>query len=127
MKQFAAKYLQRYTLRTDGFASASAGYSGGEMTTRLLKFAQPTPEFATQQLTLNMSTSAAGSIRVEIQNDQGEPLEGYSLEDCDEIIGDQITRVVTWQKSSDVSALAGQPIRIRFLLKDADLFSFQFK
>ncbi len=120
-------YLQRYTLRTDGFASVCAGYSGGEMATRLLQFAQPTPEFPTRQLTLNMSTSAAGSLRVEIQNDQGEPFEGYSLEDCDEIIGDQITRVVSWRESSDVSTLAGQPIRIRFLLKDADLFSFQFK
>ena len=41
-------------------------------------------------------------------------------------IGNEIDRRVTWKSGSDVSALAGKPVRLRFSMKDADLFSFQF-
>ena len=51
---------------------------------------------------------------------------GYALDDCDEIIGDEIERAVTWKNASDVSALAGQPIRLRFALRDANLYSLRF-
>ena len=37
-------YLQRYTLRTDGFVSVNAGYAGGEMHTRLIEFPEPSAE-----------------------------------------------------------------------------------
>ena len=47
--------------------------------------------------------------------------------DADEVIGDTIDRPVTWNGSSDVSALAGQPVRLRFVLNDADVYAFQFK
>jgi hypothetical protein len=32
----------------------------------------------------------------------------------------------SWKNGSDVSSLAGNPIRLRFRLKDADLFALQF-
>ena len=113
-------YVQRYTLRTDGFASVSATYSGGEMTT-------PPLRFEGTELALNVSTSAAGSVRVEVLSDSGEPVEGYSKEDCDEIVGDEIERVVTWKGSPDLSSLSGNPVRLRFVLKDADLYSIRFR
>jgi hypothetical protein len=34
--------------------------------------------------------------------------------------------VVAWKGGEDVSSLAGKPVKLRFRLKDADLFSFQF-
>ena len=39
---------------------------------------------------------------------------------------DQIARTVWWRGGSDGSALAGKPIRLRFVMRDADLFSIQF-
>ena len=48
------------------------------------------------------------------------------MADCPEIFGDQIEQVVVFKTGSDVSRLAGRPIRLRFVLKDADLYSFQF-
>jgi hypothetical protein len=64
---------------------------------------------------------------VEILDQQGKPIPGFTLADCDPVFGDAIERAVTWKGSTDVSALAGQPIKLRFKLKDADLFAFQFK
>ena len=78
-------------------------------------------------MTLNVSTSAAGSVRVEIQDAVGHPLPGYTLADATELIGDDLERVVTWKAGADVSELAGRPIRLRFVMKDADLYSLRFR
>jgi len=110
----------RYVLRTDGFASLNAPYTGGEMVTKPL-------QFTGEELVINFATSAAGGIRVEIQRSDGEPIPGYNLSDCHQIIGDRIERIVRWESGSDVSELAGQPIRLRFVMKDADLYSLRFR
>jgi hypothetical protein len=39
---------------------------------------------------------------------------------------DDIDRVIRWKSGSDVSALAGKPVRLKFDLRDADVFSFWF-
>ena len=82
--------LRRGALRIDGFASVNGPYSGGELLTRPLIFEG-------RELVLNCATSAAGSLRVEVQDAQGRPRDGFGLADCVEIVGDEIERVVTWQ------------------------------
>ena len=112
--------FRRYTLRQDGFVSATAGWKGGRLQTKPVVFDGT-------QLELNFATSAAGSIRVEIQDSDGKPLDGYSLADCPEIFGDTIARTVVWKDDSkDVSLLAGKSVRLLFELKDADIYSFRF-
>ncbi len=48
-------HLRRYSLRTDGFVSLNADFSGGELTTRPFVFSGG-------ELELNYSTSAVGSV-----------------------------------------------------------------
>ncbi len=115
-----ANQLRRYTIRIDGFVSVQAPMKGGEFVTRPLTFSG-------HQLVLNYSTSAAGAIRVEIQDEKGQPIPGFRLRDCPVIFGDAIERVVRWNKNDNVDALAGKPVRLRFSLKDADLFSIRFR
>jgi len=112
--------LRRYTLRLDGFVSVSAPMSGGELVTKPLTFKGT-------QLTLNFASSAAGDLRVEIQDAAGNPLPGFRLDDCPPIFGDAIERNVTWKHGGDVGGFAGKPVRLRFALKDADLFAIQFR
>ena len=76
---------------------------------------------------MNFSTSAAGDVRVEIQDQAGQPLDGYSLADCGPIFGDELERVVGWKAGSELGQLADRTIRLRFVLRDADLYAFQFK
>ena len=111
--------LRRYTLRLDGFASLSAR-SRGEFVTKPLTFRG-------KELALNFSSSAAGHVRVELQDHVGRPLPGFGLADSDELFGDTLQRVVTWQNKSDVSALAGRPIRVRMAMRDADIYSLRFE
>jgi hypothetical protein len=129
--------LRRAAMRPDGFMSVSAPYSGGEFTTKPLVV-----EGA--ELELNFSSSVAGSIRVEAQDETGKPVPGFRLQDCDEIFGDELERVVTWRRGhadvldenlkeipnrpSDLSrAMRGKAIRLRFVMKAADLYSFRFR
>lgn len=112
--------LRRYTLRLDGFVSLHAPLAGGSLTTKPITFAGAS-------LSLNYATSAAGAVRVEIQDADGKPLPGYALADCEPLFGDTVDRAVRWNGSSDVSALAGQSVRLVFALSDADLYAYQFQ
>ncbi|RBP43799.1 hypothetical protein DES53_105198 [Roseimicrobium gellanilyticum] len=113
-------HLLRYTLRTDGFASVNAPYRGGEFTTKPLTFTG-------SKLTMNFATGATGGVQVEIQNAAGKPIAGYTLEDAVEQIGDEIERPVSWKSGSDISKLTGEPVKLRFVMKDADVFAVQVK
>jgi hypothetical protein len=114
-----ANAIRRYTLRLDGFVSANAPLKGGELITKPLIFAG-------DRLSLNIATSAAGSARVEIRSADGQPLDGYRLEDCCDIIGDTLDYTPRWQGGTGVRRLAGQPVRLRFSMSDTDLYSFRF-
>ena len=114
-----ASRLRRYTLRVDGFVSAQARLSGGEMVTKLLVFQG-------KGLAINYATSAAGSLQVEIQDSAGQPIQGFSLANSPEIYGDRVDEKVVWKGDGDLDRLAGKPIRLRFVLKDVDLYSFRF-
>jgi hypothetical protein len=111
--------FRRYTLRIDGFVSAHASLGGGRLITRPLTFDG-------SQLEINFSTSAAGSIRVEIQDAAGQPISGFALDDCHMQFGDELDRAVSWKSGTDVSHLSGKTVRLLFELKDADVYAFQF-
>ncbi|WP_236974177.1 hypothetical protein [Membranihabitans maritimus] len=115
-----ASALRRYTLRIDGFASVYAPMNGGEVITKPIIFGG-------KNLNINFSSSAAGEILVELLDENGAPISGYSLADCDPVFGDDIDRRVGWNGFKDLSHLAGKTIQLRFKIKDADLYSFQFK
>ncbi|CAL1519378.1 hypothetical protein [Chitinophaga sp. MM2321] len=110
--------LRRFTMRMDGFVSITAPLSGGELVTKPVTFKGT-------HLSLNVSTSAAGSVRIELQDEQGKPIPGFTLEDSQELYGDNLDKKVYWKNGSDISSLQGLPVRIRFILKDAALFSFR--
>jgi len=112
--------LERLALRVDGFASLHADHGGGEALSKPLKFTG-------KALHLNLATGASGSVAVEIQDAAGKPLPGFALADCQPITYDSIDKVMTWKQGGDVSALAGKAVRLRWVLKDADVFSFRFE
>jgi hypothetical protein len=92
----------------------------GEMLTRPLVFEG-------SELVMNYSTSAAGSVQVELQDSQGIPLPGFSLADSEVMYGDSLGQPMLWQGNPDLGAMAGTPVRLRFVVKDADLYSLRFR
>lgn len=111
--------LRRLSLRPWGFASLHAPCRGGEAVTRPLVFSGA-------ELRLNFSTSAVGSVAVEVQDAAGTALPGLALEDFEPLYGDAVDQAVGWKGGADVGAVAGRPVRLRFSLADADVFSLRF-
>lgn len=108
--------VRRFTFRADGFVSVHAGNEGTLITKPLM--------FAGSKLTLNIASK--GRTRVELQDAAGQPLPGFALADCAPITGDFIEHTVRWKSRTNVGKLAGKPVRLRFELKDADLYALRF-
>lgn len=106
--------------RLDGFVSADASYTGGWLIT-------PQLNFEGNRLELNVDVSAMGEVRVEIQDADGKPIPGYGLEDCDRVLYNDVSYTVSWNENSDISALAGRPVRLKVAMTSAKLYAFQFQ
>ncbi len=113
-------HIHRYSLRIDGFTSVRTPYNGGEMITKPFKFSG-------DKLLLNMSTSAAGFIKVEILDIGGNKIKGFELENSKELIGNEIEKTVSWKENPDLKILNNKAVRLRFVMKDADLYSIKFQ
>ena len=104
------------TLRKDGFASLDAGATPGTITTKRI-------DGAGGPLHVNCSVVTGGSFKVEVLNANGSVVPGYSAAECDPIQGDHVDQVVTWGAQTELPATVN-PIRLRFLMQDASLYSF---
>jgi len=113
-------HLRRGVFRLDGIASARADRPGGELITKPIRFSG-------RKLVLNFATSAAGNVRVELQDATGTPYPGFELSDAPPLYGDKIAEAYAWTDGTDVSSLAGNAVRLRFQLMDADLYSYRFE
>lgn len=111
--------VRRGTLRLDGFVSMHAEYSGGDFVTKPLKFTG-------DKLVINFASSAAGGLRAEIRDEAGHPIPGFTLAESADIYGDEIEQIVAWKKGTSVASLAGKSVRLKFTIKDADLYSIRF-
>ena len=107
------------TMRLDGFVSADADYAGGEITTHPLRFDG-------NRLEVNLDAGAGGSMRVELLDASGHPVPGHTRDEATLLCGNAVRMPVTWGDSADVGALAGKPVRLRFLMRDCRLYAFGF-
>ena len=112
-------HIKRYSMRLDGFASLNADFKGGDVVTKPFVFTG-------KELEINYSTSAAGYVRVELLDEKGKPVPRYTINEAQEIIGNEIKRIVSWNGKQDVSNLQGKTVKLKIYLKDADLYSFKF-
>jgi len=111
--------ITRAIYRLDGFMSADAAYEGGELTT-------PVIVHDGDRLVLNMDGSAGGWIKVELLDESGEPIPGFTESEADLLAGNMLNRLVTWRGSHDVGDLRGKPIRMRLVMRDVKLYAFQW-
>lgn len=105
--------------RLDGYFSADADHQGGWLET-------PAVIFEGNRLRLNIDTGSMGTAFVELRGEDGAPIPGFSLADCEEIGGNFIGQTVYWKGNHDVSSLQGKPVKLYIKLTRGKLFAFQF-
>ena len=118
-KNWGKQFVGVVVHRLDGFVSADAPQEGGHLVT-------PPLVFRGRHLTLNIDVSALGGSFVEIQDEAGKPIPGYTLDDCDRILMNDVAHVVRWKGNADVASLAGKPVRLKIAMRSAKLYAFQF-
>jgi hypothetical protein len=102
-------------LRRDGFASMKAKAEGA-LTTRPVKFSGA-------HLFVNLA-APRGELAVEVLGQDGKVIAPFSRENCLPIIGDHTRAEVKWKNGGDLAKLAGQPVKLRFHLRNGALYSF---
>ncbi len=106
------------TLRLDGFVSVQpvSDQEGGTLTTRPFIFLD-------DDIQVNADASD-GSVRVEILDGKGQPIDGFTAADCQVLHGDQLRHTLSWKEKQNCAQLKGHTVRLRFYLDRAKLFSF---
>jgi len=112
--------ISRAVLRLDGFVSADTDYTGGQITT-------PPITFSGKQLELNVDASGDGSVVVELLDRHGKPISGFTKQEATAVNENTVRSVVRWGDNQDVSRLAGEPVQLRFHLRNCKLYAFQFR
>lgn len=106
-------------LRRDGFVSLDAPGTGEIVTKPLV--------FEGGRLVLNLECEDNGYAIVELLDDRGKAIPGFTRRDADRLTGDSVSRVVTWGGNSDIGKLAGKPIALRVRLHKAKLYAYGFE
>jgi hypothetical protein len=137
--------VYRTVQRLDGFVSADAPYDReGLIVTRPLVFKG-------NRLVLNIDTDAAGYAQVGLLDEKGDPIPGYSVDQCVYINGDFIASEVEWITNQDtvggiegksdeelfaesrklifnkdLAELQGKTIQVVIRMRGAKLYALQF-
>ena len=57
-------------------------------------------------------------------DERGAEIPGFGAADAVELVGDSIDITAAWKASRKLDELKGRVVQIKFLLRDADLYSF---
>ncbi|HOU96654.1 MAG TPA: hypothetical protein PLN06_08540 [Bacteroidales bacterium] len=103
-------------LRRDGFASMDADSTERTLLTRKLTFDG-------RYLFVNADASQ-GYLYAEILNEDGKVMDGFSKQQCKPVRTDGTKLAIEWQGKKSLKNYSEIPVRIKFYLKKASLYSF---
>jgi hypothetical protein len=117
----AGRAVYRLVQRLDGFVSLDSPYD------REVRVTTKPLVFDGKRLVLNIDTEATGYAQVGLLDEQGRPIEGFSVDDCVYINGDFIAAQVEWLgRGKDLSQLAGRTVQLVFRMRGSKLYAMQF-
>lgn len=111
--------IQRYVQRVDGFVSLDFAAEGGSCITGPVRVDGKT-------LRLNVDTGALGTLRVVLMDKDGQSIPGHGIAECEAVSTNSTQAVVTWKGGGDLSALAGQSVRVVLAGNRTKLYSIYF-
>lgn len=113
--------VYRLVQRLDGFVSMDSPY-GKEVNALSKPFT-----FTGNKLNVNIDTDAAGYTQIGFIDEKGNPVEGFSVDDCIYINGDFVNTEVEWNQGKDISSLQGKTVQLVFRMRGSKVYAIQFK
>jgi hypothetical protein len=121
----ASLYPHKYPRWKQGLKPGKSGWAWWEKGRLVAVTADEEGEFVTfsipvmgRGLRINARTPRAGMVKVGFG--------GRPIEDCDPIVGDSLTHAVRWKGNADVGLEPGKTVSIKFHLRRAELFGFEW-
>lgn len=109
------------SVRRDGFAAMEARSSDGMLLTKPLRLQEG-------RLQVNAEVTTDGFVKAELLDGHGNTLPGYSGDRCVPVTSDTLEAPLSWTgnegRATPVQHVEGGNVRLRFLLKNARLYSF---
>lgn len=105
------------TLRLDGFCSMRARNKEGWLISRREVFRTP-------QVIINAAVRRGGYVTAELLDRWNRVIPGFSRQECVPFTGDSVRHVLTWRTRWFSPELVDADKKIRFFLKNADLYSY---
>ena len=103
--------------RLDRFVSLDADGAMRSVITKPLNFSG-------KSLVINVDASH-GLVRVEVQDAAGKVIEGYEAAHCEPLRSDELAHTVKWSGRSELPE--SRPLRLRFVMRNASLYSFAMR
>jgi hypothetical protein len=113
MDRWEGRQIGLVTMPRDRYIAREAGPEGGTLRTPLVVL-------PAGQMTVNARVN--GELRVRLLDADGKPIPGYDAGDCTPVTGDGLALDIDWK--APLAELGGRPVQVEFLLRDAQLFSF---
>lgn len=104
-------------LRRDGFVSMRAGRKEG--------YIEIKTQIPANGNYLFVNADVKGTLAVEVLDDNGQPMEGFTKKDCISMKkSDKTKQMISWEKHLGVTSLVGKTVRLKFYLNQADIYAF---
>lgn len=104
-------------LRRDGFVSMRAGRKEG--------YIEIKTQIPANGNYLFVNADVKGTLAVEVLDDNGQPMEGFTKKDCISMKkSDKTKQMISWEKHPGVTSLVGKTVRLKFYLNQADIYAF---
>ena len=114
-------------VRRHRFVSQMAGEEGGYLLTRLVRVTHPNLRVnLTLPTTVGARTDFQAEVLVPDARGVAHPVPGYTFDDCATPAIDGLDVPVHWRDHGDLGPLLNKPVMIRFFLRNAGLYAFQF-
>ncbi len=121
--------------RRDGFVSLDAGADTGEVVTRTLwcrggslvvnADASDPSVWRREGNRWKNHPGGQGEVRVELLDENGSVLPGFEAARCEPLRSDALSHTMGWEAQPDLNSLKDRKIQVRFLLRNAKLYSFR--
>lgn len=105
------------TLRRDGFVSLQSADKNGYLVTRKVSFDG-------DYLFVNAVLEKGGELKVEVLDDQGNVIKGFSKNESVPMKGNSTKFKMLWNKNTSLSSLKNTPVQFKFYLSKGELYSF---
>ncbi|MEO5803302.1 MAG: hypothetical protein ABIR24_07205 [Verrucomicrobiota bacterium] len=117
MNRFEERQIGLITMPRDRYVARESGEEPGILRTPLLFLYG-------KKLSVNADASR-GELKVQICDAAGKPIKGFSAKDFKPVTTDAVDAPLRWKRP--LSEMNRKPVRLEFLLKNAQLFAFELE